>query len=118
MSAQQSVYAVLAAAGAVTAIAGARIYPDEAAQDADLPLVIHQATAADPTYSISGQVLATKTTVAVTCWSASRSQSNALADACAAALLAADMPWVERDDSVFEVTTAAYASVLTVHVWT
>lgn len=117
MSAQSAVYAALAGAAAVTALIGARLYPDEAPQDTALPLVIHQATQADPEYALDGARAYVRTQVAVTCWAASRAEANALADACCAALEAPAMRWIGRDDSVFDVNTGAYASVVAVDVF-
>lgn len=117
MSAQQAVYAALAAAGPLTALIGQRLYPDEAPEDTELPLVIHQATLLQPETDLAGQVLARAVTLSVTCWAKERIAANALADACCTALLAAGIQWSQRDDSIFDVTTGAYASVIGVQAW-
>ena len=117
MSAQANVYAALAAAAAVTAIVGTRIYPDEAPEDTEPPLVIHQATSIEPEYALDGALAFRRSIVSLTCWAATRAQANALADACAAALVSATMRWSGRDDSVFDVETGNYASVIAVEVF-
>lgn len=117
MSAQQTVYSALAAAGAVTALIGPRLYPDEAPENTDLPLVIHQATLLQPETDLAGTVLARAVTLSVTCWAETRSAANALAEACCSALLSAGLTWTSRDDSIFDVTTGAYASVIGVQAW-
>ena len=117
MSAQSSVYSALSSAAAVTAIVGTAIYPDEAPEDTDPPLVIHQAANIDPEYALDGALAFRRSIVSLTCWASTRAQANALADACAATLVSPTMRWSGRDDSVFDVDTGTYASVISVEVF-
>lgn len=120
MSAETFTYSTLSGAAAVTAIVGsganARIYPDEAAQEAAPPLIVFERGSSDPEYTLDNTLATTRVRMNVTCWAATRIAAEALGDAVAAAMLAATVPTAERD-SAFDAETQSYAAILAFDIW-
>lgn len=119
-SAETFTYATLSGAAGVTALVGsgaaARIYPDEAAQDAVLPLIVFDGDDADPVVTLNNTVSALRVPMNVTGWAATRLAAEALGDAVQAAMLAAGVPPAGRDKA-FDPETNAYAAVLRFELW-
>jgi len=64
---------------ALASVAGARVYPDLAPQDAALPLVIYKRTAYEPLMKLDGYASLTKSTFMFECWATTKAGSLTLA---------------------------------------
>jgi hypothetical protein len=111
--------ALLAAAG-VTAIVGAgaaaRIYPDEAAQEATPPLIVFERGESQPEYTLNNTLAANRVQMNVTSWAATRVAAEQLADAVVAAMATAGYVTIARDGS-FDAETQSYAAIVLFEVW-
>lgn len=96
MSAETELYAVLAGSAGLAALVDGRIYPDAIPEDKPLPAVVHSRTATEPVLTIGGIKLAETATIAITAWSPTRTEAEAIADAIATALQLAGQPFSNR----------------------
>lgn len=96
MSAETELYAVLAASSGLAALVADRIYPDAIPEDKALPAVVYSRTATDPVLTIHGTKVAETAALSITAWSQTRTESEAVADAVAIALLGAGQPFTNR----------------------
>ncbi|HJT63073.1 MAG TPA: DUF3168 domain-containing protein [Burkholderiales bacterium] len=120
MSAETLTYNALVGAAAVTAIVGAgasaKIYPDEAAQEAAPPLIVFERGDSDPEYTLDNTLAGNKVQIHVTSWAATRVAAEQLADACVTAMATAGYVSLARDGS-FDAETQSYAAVVLFEVW-
>lgn len=73
----------------VTALAGVasgRVYPDQAPQDYDLPLVVYQRISVEPLMVLSGYAGMTRSVFRFDCWGATKAQAISTAESVVAAL--------------------------------
>jgi hypothetical protein len=121
MSAEAFVNAALLSAPGVTALVGAgaaaRIYPDEAVEGADLPLIVYERgnTTLEHTL-LADRVVASTTPITVTCWAKKRIDAEALVDAVIAAMFVAQVPPLTRDGEYDDVNQA-YGGVVAFEIW-
>lgn len=73
------VRAALESDAAITALAGTRIYPEEAPENEDLPLIVYGAKVNNPT---DGDAPIWECTVECHCWAADDDEADTLAAAC------------------------------------
>lgn len=99
MSAETALRAALLAAPSVTALVGQRVVADRAEQGAPLPFAVFTRTATEPYTTIDGALLGSRTAIELQCWADSRASAEALADACQAAVRAANQLVVNRSAS-------------------
>ena len=69
------IYAALAADATVTGLAGARIYPEEAPDEAALPLVVYTVRAGE---EVEGSAIMRNTTVTANCYAESDSDAESV----------------------------------------
>lgn len=93
MSAETTLYGILAAAPSVTALVGsgaaARIYPDAMPEDCAYPALVYVRAGTDPIVTIDGLKHGEFATLSVQAWANTRGDADAVADAVELALLAA-----------------------------
>lgn len=120
MSAETDLLVLLKAAAPVTALVGsgaaARIRSNRAEEDDPRPFVVYERSATEVFKGLDGTIFDTKVTLAVQCWGDTRAQAEALADACQAAIEAADQTVAERSGG-YDGELDLEASVLTVEWW-
>lgn len=111
MSIETDFRAMLAAASGVTALVGQRIALNQVEQGAALPLVVF-ACRREPEYALDNTLLSTLCTFDVQCWGFTGASASAVADAVAAAALAAGYR-VNGRNTVADDETGADGVVLT-----
>jgi hypothetical protein len=120
MSAESDFVALLKATPAVTALIGsgaaARLAADRIEQAAALPFVVFTRVGTEEFAGLDGTVFDTKVTLEVQCWGETRKGADALADAVAAALRAANQAVVGRTGG-YDGELDLEAAVLTVEWW-
>lgn len=104
MSAESSLYAILAAAAGVTALVGSKIYPDLIPEEKDPPYIGFERISTEPVATIHGTVLAEDVGMVVACWAETRVAAEALADAVDAAMRAAGHIYTARGAELDEAT--------------
>ncbi len=116
MRAEEQAYAALAAAGGVVALVADRIYPDQAAQGADLPLIVFERTDTEPVSTIhDGPPIASKVTISASAWARTQLEADQVADQMQIAMHLVGHP-VNRFSHVDE-TTGSRASAIQFEVW-
>ena len=120
MSAETVTNSALLAAAGVTAIVGsgatAKIYPDEAAQAAEPPLIVFERGDSNPEYTLNNTLAGNRVQMNVTSWAATRIAAEALADETVAAMATAGYVMIGRDGS-FDAETQTEAAVVLFEVW-
>lgn len=120
MSAETFTKTTLFSAAGVTAIVGAspatRIWPDEAPNGAETPLIVFERADSDPIYTLNNTLATTRVRINISCWADTRLAAEALGDAVATAMLAATVPVAERDGA-FNSDMQAYAAVVGFDIW-
>lgn len=96
MSAESTLYTVLAADPGVIALAGDRIYPDLIPDGKVTPYIGYERVSTEPIATIHGTVLATDVGLVVACWADTRVQAEQLADSVALAMQAAGYVYSAR----------------------
>jgi len=104
MSAESKIYSILAAAPAVVALVGQRIYPDLIPERVTLPYIGFERVGTDPIRTMHGTILADDCQMVVACWAATRTAAEALADAVAAAMQSAGELYDARGGELDEAT--------------
>lgn len=87
-TAETALRTLLLAAPAVTALVAQRVKADRAEQSDPLPFAVYTRTGTEPFTTIDGATLGARVALELQCWADSRSQADALADACEAAIRA------------------------------
>src|SRR5687767_10845669 len=120
MSAEAFLFATLSVDAGVTALVGAgadvRIFPDEAKEGVELPLIVFDQGSTSYERSLDDTVQAWRTTISVTCWAKTRLAAETLADAVVVAMGLVHEP-VTASDSDFDQENQAYAAVVTFDLW-
>lgn len=111
MSAETELYALLSGAPGLTALVGARIYPDAIPEDAVLPAVVYARASTEPVLSVSGHKFAETARLTISAWAKTRTSAAAVGDQVEAALLAAWQPALDRS-SVFDGEVGLYAATV------
>lgn len=111
MSAETTLYAILAGASGVTDLVGTRIYPDLVPQEKAVPYIGYERVGTEPIATIHGSVVAENVRLLVACWSATRLQAEQIADAVEAAMQAAGYIYAARGAELDE-TTGRLAATL------
>lgn len=88
MTVESDFYALLSGNAGVTALVGARIYPDELPEECNYPAVVFARTRTDdaPYRTVSGQTLGADVDLAVGCWAETRTTADDVAVAIETAL--------------------------------
>lgn len=89
MSLQSSLVTVL------SAIAGGRVYPQAAPQDAALPFVIYRRASREPTQCIDGTLAATRSVMVFECYATGFDAALTLAASVRAAIQASALTWTD-----------------------
>lgn len=113
MSAETQLYATLSAHAGLTALVGTRIYPDAIPENSALPAVVYIRANTVPTYSIGGVLLCEEVRLALSGWSKTRAEAEAVADQVQAALQASGNPITDRN-SGFDNEVGLYAVTIDV----
>lgn len=113
----QTVRNILVAASGVTALVGQRISPVMRAQEETLPCVVLSLVAAAPTNILKGVPTLDSNRVQVDCFGSTYASARAVADACRAALEAADVVMDSEFES-FEPDVDEYRVTQDWLVWT
>lgn len=113
MSAETALFTLLAASAGVGALVADRIYPDTAPQDVERPLVVYGRSGTDIERTIGGTVVATRTTLQVSCYADTRAGAEAVADAVDTALTTSAFDWVGRSGG-FDPEVLVYVATVTV----
>lgn len=116
MSAETTFYATLSGAAGVTALVASRIYPDNVAQEVDLPAVAFSRIATEVIGTMSAPVVTTKASIECWCMATSRAQAEAVADAAIAAL---SLAWVVMTSrrAEYDSESETWACVMTFDAW-
>lgn len=123
MSLEDSVYAALAGYAGLSALVGARIYPDEAPQNTVSPYVVWQEISMLPTNDLNGSAVSgslENSRVQVTCYAKKTSQAKAaLLQARTAMFAASQFRCTEEDRRAppFEPDTKLFAAQADFSVW-
>lgn len=96
MSAESALYAILSGSSGVTALVGARVYPDVIPQDQALPAIAYARSGTEPVVTIHGTVEAEFAQMSVQCWAESRTSAEQVAQAVSTALSAAGEAYTNR----------------------
>lgn len=88
-SPEQETKEALEASVALIALVSTRIYPDARPQNDTLPAIVFGRASTDYTRTISGEVILTRTQMAIVCMSTTRSQAEQIANAAFTAMLTA-----------------------------
>lgn len=116
MSAESTIYDILIADAALSALIGNRVYPDAMPEDAAYPVVIITRTGTEPVVTIDGNRAAQFVDVQIQCWGKTRESADAVADAAENALIVAKE--IPRDrEAAFDPETALRGSVFNVTVF-
>lgn len=116
MSAETFTNATLSAAAGVTALVGAKIYPDEIPQTAVLPFIAFERAASAPEYTLNNTLAGTRVDIQVACWAATRIAAEQIADAVQAAMLTAGATHSERQ-ALFDEETGSRGALIGFDVW-
>ena len=113
MSAENELRSALLAASAVTALIAQRVTADRAEQGTPLPFVVFTRTGSEPFVTVDNVLLATRVFFEVQAWSESRTEADAIAEACQAAIRSAGQQVTNRSAST-DPDMDLQASILTV----
>lgn len=113
MSAETELFALLAASAGVGAVVADRIYPDAADQGADRPLIVYTRAATEYERTIGGTVAATRSTLAIACYSDTRAAAESAADAVTSALSGSAFDVIGRSGA-YDPEVLAYSATVTV----
>ena len=116
MSAETELNAALSSDPALTALVGARIYPDFIAQEINLPGVVYQR--ADTEYVVTihdGHVHGTRVQLDVWCLAITRIEAEAIADLVEVAIEDSFLPIGRRPE--FNPDNETFAAVVSCTVW-
>lgn len=108
MSAETELYAALSGRAGLTALVSTRIYPDAIPENAALPAVVYVRSNTSPYYTIGGILVAEDVKFAITAWSESRTNAEAVADQIQLALDGAGNPITDRS-SGFDAEVGLFA---------
>lgn len=111
MSTKDTYYALINVAG-VTALVGARIYPDVLPEKCSYPAIVYSFKVT-PIMGISGAKLGEDVELPTSCWAETRASADACADAIETALSGKAFHVVGREDA-YDPETGLFATVLTV----
>lgn len=111
MSAESDLYATLSAYAPLTAIVGARIYPDAMPEEGAYPAVVYVRTATEPIATIHGGMAGEFATLQIGCWGNTRAAADAAAEAVIDALLVAGEVFSGRSAG-FDPETGLYATTI------
>lgn len=116
MSAEAAIYAALSGHAPLTALVGARIYPDAMPEETEYPAVVYSRAATEPIRTIhASAVVAAFIDVSVSCWGKTRTQADLVATNAIDALEAAGETWTGRA-SGYDAETDLYATVIEVNL--
>ena len=116
MSAEVEFFSAISSAATVTALVGARIYPDVAQQESVLPLIVFERTATEPVTTIhDGFPVAAKVTLSMSVWATTRLVAEEIADATVLALRQHAI--VVNRFGHFDDETGAHAAVIEFEIW-
>ena len=104
MSAESQLYALLSADAGVTALISTRIYPDLVPELKTPPYIGYERVGTEPIVAISGAALGQIANMTLACWSATRVEAEAVADAVVAALAGSNFIHLTRGAEVDEAT--------------
>lgn len=113
MSVEADFYALLSGAGAVTALVGARIYPDVLPEECSYPAVVFARGHTELIRGLSGASFGGDVDLNVGCWAKTRGAADALA----AAVVAALTPGIwstPGPEAAYDPETGLYATTLIV----
>jgi hypothetical protein len=96
MSAEQTLYRILADDSALAGVVDARIYQDLIPQAEDLPAVVYSRTGTEPVQTVHGVNVAAFAQIQVQAWARTRAQAEQVSAAIVAALDAAGEPYTAR----------------------
>jgi Protein of unknown function (DUF3168) len=117
VSAESTVYGWLAGHAALSALVGARIYPDVIPQDTVLPAIAYARSGTEHVSTIHGGVAGALVTVQVQSWADTRTAAEAAADAVEAALIAnGEVPTARG--VLFDDTTGCFGTAVDVRLLT
>lgn len=116
MSAETITKDVLTGSAGVTALVSVRIWPDELPQKTAKPAITFERQGDQREYTLDNTLAATKVSMAVTGWAATRASANAVGAAIVAAFAAAGMV-CESQDAVYVPELDEYAAVVVAEVW-
>lgn len=118
MSAEETLYATLNGAAAVTAVVGPRIYLGSVPQEKALPAIAYERLDTEFVNLIHGAVGRTKATVEVWSMASTKTQAASLSALVLAALLPARFfPLGSRPEEDREAPEPIYSTVLTFSIW-
>lgn len=117
MSAESSLYAILSTAAGVTALVGARIYPDVVPDQQAVPYIGYERVASTPAATLDGHVLAERVDIVIACWANTRVQASQIADAVRVALDLPDWRYAGAGTEV-DVETGRLAATINVSTTT
>ena len=113
MSAESTLYAALSGHAPLTAIVGARIYPNAMPEEGAYPAVVYTRAGTEPVTTIDGARHAEFTRMQISTWANTRTAADAAGDAIEGALLAArELP--EGRQGVFDAEIGLYATLIDV----
>jgi hypothetical protein len=115
-AAETQIYNALSGAPAVTAYVSTRVYPDQAAEDADIPLIVFDRANTRYDYTIHGSHYASVAQMAISCWASTRISAEAIADTVVAALETAQLTVTTRD-GILDPQTGKYAAIVGCEIW-
>lgn len=113
MSVESDFYALMSGAVGVTAIVGARIYPDVLPENCVYPAVVFARSTTERIYGLSGNCFGGDVSLNVGCWA----ETRGVADSLAAAVIAALTPgvWITPGpEAAYDPDTGLYAALLVV----
>jgi hypothetical protein len=111
VSAEQAIYTLLA-----PVVPGGRVSADRIEQGTARPFAVFSRIATEPFIGLAGNVFDEKVTFELQCWGDTRSQAEALADACEAALRESTQFVIARA-SGYDGELDLEATILTVDWW-
>lgn len=116
MSAESELYAALGGSAGLAALVSGRIWPDAIPEAEPLPAVVYTRASTNPITTIGGQVVAEEVRFALSAWSKTRTEAEAVADQVAAALVLAGNPYADRA-SGYDPETGLFAATVETDWW-
>lgn len=116
MSAESIIYDALRLSGPLSALVGARIFPDAIAEGEIMPAIVFSRAGTDPIITIDGTLHANRVSMHIEAWAATRTAAEDVCNAAVNALLIENLYYSQRGGG-FDPDVGAFASTLDVDVW-
>lgn len=116
MTAEVTLYRLLANDSTIAALVDERIYQDLAVQGAALPYIVYGRTGTEPVTTIHGAVAASFVTLQIQCWARTRAASEDVQQAVVSELNAAGEAYVARS-AVYDEEADAFGGLIDVTIF-